>query len=207
MKMHSLFCGGDPAEEKRFSKWLLVLAAAGFAAGILTTAWYGGYYPGILGELLFACGQVSTGLFLWAVCCTLIAVSARTPLQASAGVICYLMPMIAGCFIAGKLGGFWINPALLSARLLALIPAALLGAAAWYLRRSEGLRIAALIAGGLLLLFDAAVIIRMEIPSLALLGTLYVAFFTVLRHLAEDQREQILYRRNFMGSCEPLNHF
>lgn len=203
MKMHSLFCGGDPAEEKRFSKWLLVLATAGFAAGILTTAWYGGYFGG----LLYACGQVATGLFLWAVCCTLIAVSARTPLQASAGVICYLMPMIVGCFLASQIGGFWVNESILAARLLALIPAAMLGAAAWYLRRSEGLRIAALIAGGMLLLFDAAAIVCMEMPALAILGALYIAFFTVLRHLAEDQREQILYRRNFMGSCEPLNHF
>lgn len=203
MKQHSVFCGGDPAEEKRSSKWLLMLAAAGFAAGILTTAWYGGYFGG----LFYACGEIAAGLFLWAVCCTLIAVSAKTPLQASAGVICYLMPMIAGCFAASRIGGFWVNEALLAARLLALIPAALLGAAAWYLRRSEGLRIAALIAGGMLLLLDAAAVVCMDLPALALLGALYVAFFTVLRHLAEDQREQILYRRNFMGSCEPLNHF
>ena len=203
MKLHSLFGCGDPTEEKRFSRWLLVLAAAGFAAGILTTVWYGGYYN----SLLFACGQVASGLFLWAVCCTLIAVSAKTPLQASAGVVCYLMPMIVGCFAASRITECWYIETILVARLLALIPAALLGAAAWHLRRSEGLRIAALIAGGILLLFDAAVIVQLEMPALAILGVLYIVFFTVLRHLAEDQREQILYRRNFMGSCEPLNHF
>ena len=207
MKHQSIFGTGEPAEERRFSRWLLVLAAAGFAAGILTTAFYGGYYPGVFGSLLYACGEVSTGLFLWAVCCTLIAVSAKTPLQASAGVVCYLMPMIAGCFAVSQVMGIWTNEMLLFARLLALIPAALLGAAAWHLRRFEGLRIAALIAGGMLLLFDAAFIVCMDMPALALLGALYVVFFTVLRHLAEDQREQILFRRNFMGSCEPLNHF
>ncbi|MBP0966004.1 MAG: hypothetical protein J5722_00070, partial [Oscillospiraceae bacterium] len=158
MKLHSLFGCGDPAEEKRFSRWLLVLAAAGFAAGILTTVWYGGYYN----SLLFACGQVASGLFLWAVCCTLIAVSAKTPLQASAGVVCYLMPMIVGCFAASRITECWYIETILVARLLALIPAALLGAAAWHLRRSEGLRIAALIAGGILLLFDAAVIVQLE---------------------------------------------
>lgn len=203
MKQHSIFRNSDPAEERRFSRWLLLLAAAGFTAGILTTVWYGGYFGG----LLSACGEVATGLFLWAVCCTLISVSAKTPMQASAGVICYLMPMIVGCFIASRVWGIWSIESLLVVRLLALIPSALLGAVAWHLRRSEGLRIAALIAGGILLLFDAAVTVQMDTPALAILGALSIAFFMVLRHLAEDQREQILYRRNFMGSCEPLNHF
>ena len=95
----------------------------------------------------------------------------------------------------------------MQARMLALIPAALLGAAAWFLRRSEGLRIAAMIAGAVLLIFDLRAAVEPMVPVLAAEAALAAAFYLVLRHLGEDQRERILYRRNFMGSCEPVNRF
>jgi len=182
---------------------LLMLVIGGLAAGILTTVF------GAVGYSFLGCaiGEVSQGLFLWAVTCTLISVSAKTPLHAAAGVVCYLVSMLLGCVLAGSLGDCYVWEMLLFVRVLALIPAGLLGLCAWYLRRAEALRIGALAAGVLLMLFDIMFISDTTLPVLAIEGGLFTAFFTVLRHLGEDQREQILYRRNFMGSCEPLNRF
>lgn len=184
-------------------KRLLMLLIGGLAAGILTTAFGSAGYT----FFSYAIGEVGSGLFLWAVVCTLIAVSAKSPLHAAGGVVCYLVSMLLGCVLAGRLGGCYVWEALLLVRMLALIPAGLLGLCAWYLRRSEPLRIAALAAGIVLLMFDIVFISDATLPVLATEGGLFFAFFTVLRHLGEDQREQILYRRNFMGSCEPLNRF
>ena len=207
MKQNGDFIRGLISGESVSGKRLAVIAAAGAAAGALTTVWYGGGCSWMFGGLLHACGSVAVGLFLWAVVCSMIAVTAKSPLHAMADVFCYLAPMIAGCFAAERLFGCWLNNDLMTMRMLALVPASALGAAAWYLRRSEGLRIAAMIAGGLMLLFDIGILVGRDMPALAIEGALFFAFYTVLRHLGEDQREQILYRRNFMGSCEPLNRF
>ena len=184
-------------------KRLLMLVIGGLAAGILTTA-FGAYGYSFLG---CAIGEVSQGLFLWAVICTLISVSAKTPLHAAAGVVCYLISMLLGCVLAGRLGDCYVWESLLFVRMLALIPAGILGLCAWYLRRLEALRVAALVAGIVLPLLDIMFLSDTSLPVLAAEGGLFLAFFIVLRHLGDDQREQILYRRNFMGSCEPLNRF
>ncbi|MBR6718678.1 MAG: hypothetical protein IKI77_10120 [Oscillospiraceae bacterium] len=185
----------------------LWLAAAGAAAGFMTTigsACGGWSLPGML---LMLMQMIGSGVFLWAVACTFIAVSAKTPLHAAGEVLCYLAPMIACSFLCVRLTGCWYSEAIMQARMLALIPAALLGAAAWFLRRSEGLRIAAMIAGAVLLIFDLRAAVEPMVPVLAAEAALAAAFYLVLRHLGEDQRERILYRRNFMGSCEPVNRF
>ena len=207
MKQNGDFIRELISGESISGKRLAVITAAGAAAGFMTTVWYGCCFSTVIGRLLFPLGAVGMGLFLWALTCTLIAVTAKSPLHAVADVFCYLAPMLVGCCAAARITDCWLNSAVMTARLMALIPAAALGAAAWYLRRSEGLRIAALIAGGLLVLFDIRIMIGMELPAIAIEGALFFAFYTVLRHLGEDQREQILYRRNFMGSCEPLNRF
>lgn len=185
----------------------LLLAAAGAAAGFMTTigsACGGWSLPGML---LMLMQMIGSGVFLWAVACTCIAVSAKTPLHAAGGVLCYLVPMIVCSFLCTRLTGCWYSEAIMQARVLALVPAAMLGAAAWFLRRSEGLRIAALIAGAVLVLFDLRAVMEPMVPVVAAEAALAAAFYLVLRHLGEDQRERILYRRNFMGSCEPVNRF
>ena len=182
---------------------LLVLVISGLAAGILTTAFGSGGY----GFLRYTVGEVATGLLLWAVSCTLIAVSAKTPLHAAGGVVCYLSAMLFGCVAAERIFDCWLHDSLLSVRMLALLPAGLLGLCTWYLRRSETLRITAAAAGFVLFLFDIVFVADATLPVIAAEAALFVVLLTVLRHLGEDQREQILYRRNFMGSSEPLNRF
>lgn len=139
-----------------------------------------------VGEILSGFGQLSTGVFLWAVLCTGIAVLSKNRLSAAAGVFCFLLSMLTAYYITAEHFILDYDRNILLLRALALIPATLAGLAAWSLRHSGLLRKLSLIPAGLCFLFDLRVMGFSEMPMFFCEVALGILFLVILRYGAQQ---------------------
>lgn len=161
-------------------------AVAGGIIGILSVIGenFGSFT--IISQLIAQFSQLSSGLFMWAVFCTGIAVLAKSQLRAAVSVFSFLGAMMTSYTLLVELCNLDCRDYILVFRLLALLPASLAGMAAWHLRRSDLLRKLAFLPAGFCLMFDLRVMYFTEPLMLISEFALGVLFLVILRYAAQQ---------------------
>ncbi|MBQ6042392.1 MAG: hypothetical protein K5705_01580 [Oscillospiraceae bacterium] len=175
----------------------LAVAAAGFLTGLLMILSTQVCQEYSVFNLLYTFGQMSSGLLLWAVICTVIALKAGNPGYAARDVLCFLVPMIAITGLAGYITNCfgWFGETLLACRIAALLPAAGAAAIIWTVRRSQTMAWLSIPFASLMFWFDSIAILDGEpLPMLAefllLAGFAWMVLHTSRAHVSQCQAAQ-----------------
>ena len=157
------------------------LILLGIAFGVLAKAGDVSGHGDIIREIFSSFGTVSTGVFIWAVVCTIIAVLSPNKVLAAVNVFLFLSAAIISYYLYSyfvvhyfvwRIAKFW---------LIMLVPSMILGFIVWHVKVSRVLKYLTIIFGTLIMIYDIFFLQGGITPiSLIMNMILYVIFLVFL---------------------------
>ena len=159
-----------------------VLIVLGALFGVLAKAGDTAVQGSAAGNLLRSFGTVSTGMFIWAAVCTVIAASSKNKIQAGANVFLFLSAMIAAYYLYSHFVTDYLALREVKFWLLMLMPSAVLGFAVWHIQTSRLLKYTVSVLGTAVMIYDMYNLLLGSLPEAKImLAVLYAVFLAFMR--------------------------
>ena len=163
-------------KNKKEYAFLLGLISLGIVFGILSKAGDVSVQGNFLGNMFFAFGQVSSGVFIWISICTVISVLSINKFWSAINVLFFLAAMILAYYLYSHFIVGYLVMRIVKFWLVMLIPSLVLAFIIWHIKTNKILKYVLIAAGTVIMLFDMFIIQGVLVFAVIIDVVLYAMF-------------------------------
>jgi len=165
---------------KREYMLIPILIILGMIFGVLAKAGDVAIQGNVFGNILYSFGTVSTGIFIWVVICTVIAVLSKNKIWSAVNVLLFLAAMIFAYYLYSHFIVNYLVWRIVKFWLIMLIPATVSSFIVWHIKTNRGLKYTVIALGTVIMIFDMF-ILQGALPIAMIMDViLYVVFLVFI---------------------------